>query len=822
MAVTYDGALYAGPEPGSAYYSVPYPDAPTPGSGTDVSYVWVLKVKRTYFGQPDAATGGWLTIGQTTGNSGGGGGNDGQIFYLPANAGTSGNRKKLQVRMSAGGQNITSAGTLTSTSTFSYDDTVVVVFQSNGGTVQLKTCKVGSGTVVTEATGTRNNSWPGYQAAAWQLGLGAWQYQSTAMVKRALTDAEILSWAAGTDPESIVSVSGDRMALWLFNVNSGSISSTWGTAGAATLTGSMASYGVGSALTPNATNRIQISNEPVAYGAVSLNDDGTDPTWTFTGTYTGTAPTAAQYRLLGLTGTVIVDWTDATGFTASAGTLSGTTGALPAGGLYRIQVRDKNATTVIWKGANPFNVCPVTVSTGQSPYVLFQSSYPSVTPPTNAYLSIAQLGSTFTPELVLATVSNTGRGLAAALNTWSTLSGGLPIIHVACALTGTSSTQWATKATTTWSSLLAALDFLRAKRVLIQWLNGAADGALSAATIKSNHDTILANLDADVATTRGIGYRYRILPHQRDTSNPTSSSNTRTAQYEWAVTNNTATPAKVMLPGPWWSDMQTDAEATGTVVSATSTTATLANNNDLTAVDLVTNGAITILTGTGAGQTRTITAYNDTSKVATVAAWTTTPDATSTYRVTGTSAHPGPQGVTNYATRYGYGLAYAFGKTAISGVGPKVTSATYPNGATAGTVAVKVKLTHRHGSNLRTPNGGTTATAVAGFAASEDNFVGLKTITAQAITGPDEVTLTVTGVVSLAALKVQYLAGAPIPGTDWNTSGIGLGDTLYDDSGIAPTGGLPALFTLQTAPITVTEAPPAATALVAAGFFALA
>ncbi len=45
---------------------------------------------------------------------------------------------------------------------------------------------------------------------------------------------------------------------------------------------------------------------------------------------------------------------------------------------------------------------------------------------------------------------------------------------------------------------------------------------------------------------------------------------------------------------------------------------------------------ITILTGTGSGQTRTISAYNGTTKVATVStAWTTTPSNTSTYRIGG-------------------------------------------------------------------------------------------------------------------------------------------------------------------------------------------
>lgn len=55
------------------------------------------------------------------------------------------------------------------------------------------------------------------------------------------------------------------------------------------------------------------------------------------------------------------------------------------------------------------------------------------------------------------------------------------------------------------------------------------------------------------------------------------------------------------------------------------------------AVDSVYNGmTVSITGGTGSGQSRTITAYVGATKIATVAAWSVTPDATSTYAITAT------------------------------------------------------------------------------------------------------------------------------------------------------------------------------------------
>jgi len=71
---------------------------------------------------------------------------------------------------------------------------------------------------------------------------------------------------------------------------------------------------------------------------------------------------------------------------------------------------------------------------------------------------------------------------------------------------------------------------------------------------------------------------------------------------------------------------------TGTAQTGTATTITLASGASATD-DLYNTMSVYITSGTGSGQLRTITDYVGTTKVATVATWTTNPDATSVYEV---------------------------------------------------------------------------------------------------------------------------------------------------------------------------------------------
>lgn len=108
------------------------------------------------------------------------------------------------------------------------------------------------------------------------------------------------------------------------------------------------------------------------------------------------------------------------------------------------------------------------------------------------------------------------------------------------------------------------------------------------------------------------------------------------ATATWTVLSTTNTPTTFgtdaqMTATPSWIDTDYVSFATGTATSATSTT--LVNSGKSWTTSQWVNYQIRITGGTGAGQIRTITA-NDATSV-TVAAWTTTPDNTSTYSIEG-------------------------------------------------------------------------------------------------------------------------------------------------------------------------------------------
>ena len=86
-----------------------------------------------------------------------------------------------------------------------------------------------------------------------------------------------------------------------------------------------------------------------------------------------------------------------------------------------------------------------------------------------------------------------------------------------------------------------------------------------------------------------------------------------------------------LIATPSWQGSGYKSFATGTATSATATT--LVNSAKTWTASQWINSQVRIVSGTGAGQVRTITANDATSL--TVATWTTTPDATSVYSIEG-------------------------------------------------------------------------------------------------------------------------------------------------------------------------------------------
>ena len=104
----------------------------------------------------------------------------------------------------------------------------------------------------------------------------------------------------------------------------------------------------------------------------------------------------------------------------------------------------------------------------------------------------------------------------------------------------------------------------------------------------------------------------------------------------WTSGTNTGLPATLgtdgkLLSTPSWLDSDYVSFATGTATSATGTT--LVNSGKAWTTNQWTNYQVRIVSGTGAGQIRTIS--SNTGTTLTVPTWTITPDATSVYSIEG-------------------------------------------------------------------------------------------------------------------------------------------------------------------------------------------
>lgn len=145
----------------------------------------------------------------------------------------------------------------------------------------------------------------------------------------------------------------------------------------------------------------------------------------------------------------------------------------------------------------------------------------------------------------------------------------------------------------------------------------------------------------------------------------------------WTTLANTGLPATwgtdgKMIATPSWQDSDYKSFATGTATGGTATT--LSNSAKAWATNQWANSQVRIVSGTGAGQIRSIT--SNTGTALTVPAWTTTPDATSVYSIEGNDDYIYFMG-NNAVTVYRYSisgntsttLAPAAARAAAPGVG---------------------------------------------------------------------------------------------------------------------------------------------------------
>lgn len=154
-----------------------------------------------------------------------------------------------------------------------------------------------------------------------------------------------------------------------------------------------------------------------------------------------------------------------------------------------------------------------------------------------------------------------------------------------------------------------------------------------------SHNTTGTNSVITISTTVGTAFsastKFILMTGSAFVFNAGTLSATSFKVFDFAT--NTWTSLSITgLPASWGTDGQLirasnfDVQASGTISSATSTTCVVAG---LTGTGWnYTNFEIEIVSGTGAGQFRTITA-GSTSTFTVDTAWTTTPDATSTFHV---------------------------------------------------------------------------------------------------------------------------------------------------------------------------------------------
>lgn len=130
--------------------------------------------------------------------------------------------------------------------------------------------------------------------------------------------------------------------------------------------------------------------------------------------------------------------------------------------------------------------------------------------------------------------------------------------------------------------------------------------------------------------------------------------------YDIVLNTWTITPSTTNLPGTWGTDGKLvntstgvlSATTTGTATSATATT--LVNSGKAWTVNQWANYQVRLTSGTGAGQVRNI--VSNTSTALTVATWTITPDATTTYAIEGSEDYLYLLG-NNAVTMYRYSIS---------------------------------------------------------------------------------------------------------------------------------------------------------------------
>lgn len=752
----YTGSLYYGPVDTGLSHSLQSPTLPD----ADWSIVYCIRLHHLSRNFPDQGEYPSLqNLYYTSGSSLGG--NDSWLQIHPDNFFSKPLRRCLRFRMARSGVVLTTESRITGSTQLDRNKTYIVVVQRNGSTIQMYVCEQG-GSAILDATGTYNAAFGSRHFGTMNVGLTWGNYlQFIATGAKALTTGEIETIAAGGDLESIYSA-GQRLSYHEFNdPTAATINDQWG-ANNATRVGDWSAQPTTSPILANATARIECDELP-PFTPIGIAKGEATVTVPVSGTYTGFTPATFQYRLLNAFAlTEAVGWTNLNSFSASAGDWSGEITGIPAGN-YVLQIRDGTDTAKIWRGGNPFTVCVIGLTTGQSPMTILESSPEQIASYSDPFvLCLSALRNEIYPAKYTATT-----GYEEVAKQYYA-SGGNQLCLIPAAVSGTSAAQWAAVDSTQWADCLARIDVASPLGyVYILWLNGASEGA--GTTTPTDQDGIYSKIESDIETARGLAFSYTMIPHQRQTSG-TNNFRVRDIQKVWAESH--ADYGSQVFVGPWMGDIQMDSEDIDIVRAVTSTTTQLAEAFPVGAAaptNLIING-----------EERSISAWDNSTRVATHTAFSVLPTANvSQYICYGTGPHQSVEGNTRMANRIGHFFAYMQGVSPISYMGPSIDTVTTGDGNPSTTVDVNV--THVSGTALRTLSGGDPY----GF----EGWDGANWIepTSTSITSATTVRL----VFSSAVSKVRYLPSDPIQEDKFQL----LDSALLDNTGVGDTEGLLTWYT---------------------------
>lgn len=281
------------------------------------------------------------------------------------------------------------------------------------------------------------------------------------------------------------------------------------------------------------------------------------------GTYSGTVA-SIQARLIDGSGNALsgFDWSTKVG-SPSGNTYALTFNGAPAGGPYRVQVRDGAVPGTIVTGTADRYVGVIAIFWGQSQCDKLFSTSPGVGTPTAGLrafmLRIADETKPGAPAFVnvLATPGAVGSGVIAAANQWMADTSNVPILFVDCNYPGTAIEEWINDATHNgmtwplWTGLATTmLNAAHNQASAVVYWQGTANAGTSS-TYAAAMETLRGKF---AALLPNWSPHYAVTPHPR--SNDTNQTwNLRNVQYQKAISGD---PWRLLC---WMLDGQMDGDA---------------------------------------------------------------------------------------------------------------------------------------------------------------------------------------------------------------------------------------------------------------------